>query len=60
VLNSRIIQQVTSHGKRLSARATAVNADLTQRMIETFGGMQLICAFGVKVTNRRGSCVRYE
>ena len=37
-----------------SARATAVNADLAQRMIETFGGMQLICAFGMKVTNRRG------
>jgi len=46
LLNSQILQQVTSHGKRLSARATAVNADLTQRMIETLGGMQLIRAFG--------------
>jgi ATP-binding cassette, subfamily B, bacterial MsbA len=46
LLNSQIIRRVTSHGKRLSARATEVNADLTQRMIETLGGMQLIRAFG--------------
>ena len=46
LLNSQIIQRVTSHGKRFSAQATAVNASLTQRMIETLGGMQLIRAFG--------------
>jgi ATP-binding cassette, subfamily B, bacterial MsbA len=46
LLNSQIIQQVTSHGKRFSAQATAVNASLTQRMIETLGGMQLVRAFG--------------
>jgi ATP-binding cassette, subfamily B, bacterial MsbA len=46
LLNSQIIRQVTSHGKRFSAQATAVNASLTQRMIETLGGMQLVRAFG--------------
>jgi subfamily B ATP-binding cassette protein MsbA len=46
LLNSQIIQLATARGKQLSARATEVNADLTQRMIETLGGMQLIRAFG--------------
>jgi ATP-binding cassette, subfamily B, bacterial MsbA len=58
LLNSQIIQQVASHGKRLSARATEVNAHLTQRMIETLGGMQLIRAFGQAACSLMGSHCR--
>jgi subfamily B ATP-binding cassette protein MsbA len=43
---SRIIRHFTRKGKRLSAQATATNEILTQRMIETLGGLQLIRAFG--------------
>ena len=46
LLISQIIQHLTRQGKRLSAQATAANADLTQRMLETFDGLQLIRAFG--------------
>ena len=46
LLISQIIQRLTRHGKRISAQATAANADLTQRMIETLDGLQLIRAFG--------------
>jgi|SRR5271157_1692897 len=46
LLISQIIQRVTRQGKRLSADATAANADLTQRMIETLEGLQIIRAFG--------------
>lgn len=43
---SQIIQHLTRQGKRISVQATAANADLTQRMIETLDGMQLIRAYG--------------
>jgi subfamily B ATP-binding cassette protein MsbA len=46
VLISLIIQLVTRQGKRISAQATAANADLAQRMLETLDGMQLVRAFG--------------
>ena len=46
LLISQIIQHLTRQGKRISAQATAANADLTQRMIETLDGLQLIRAFG--------------
>ena len=43
---SQIIRRLTRQGTRLSARATAANGDLAQRMIETLNGMRLIRAFG--------------
>jgi ATP-binding cassette, subfamily B, bacterial MsbA len=43
---SQIIRHLTRQGKRLSAHATAANADLGQRMLETLNGMRLIRAFG--------------
>ena len=46
LLISQIIRHFTRQGKRLSAQATATNEILTQRMIETLGGLQLIRAFG--------------
>ena len=46
LLISQVIQHLTRQGKRNSAQATAANADLTQRMIETLDGMQLIRAYG--------------
>jgi ATP-binding cassette, subfamily B, bacterial MsbA len=46
LLISQIIQHLTRQGKRLSAQATAANADLGQRMLETLEGLQLIRAFG--------------
>ena len=46
LLISLIIQQLTRQGKRISARGTAANAELTQRMIETLDGMKLIRAYG--------------
>jgi ATP-binding cassette, subfamily B, bacterial MsbA len=46
LLISQIIQHLTRQGKRISAQATAANADLTQRMIETLDGMHLIRAYG--------------
>ena len=46
LLISQIIRYLTRQGKRISIRATAANAELTQRMIETLHGMKLIRAFG--------------
>ena len=46
LLISQIIQYLTRHGNRVSNRATAANAGLTQRMIETLDGMKLIRAYG--------------
>ena len=46
LLISRIVEHVTRQGKRLSAQATATNAHLAQRMLETLDGLQLIRAFG--------------
>jgi subfamily B ATP-binding cassette protein MsbA len=46
LLISQMIQLLTRQGKRISAQATAANADLTQRMIETLDGMQVIRAYG--------------
>jgi subfamily B ATP-binding cassette protein MsbA len=46
LLISLIIKLFTRQGKRTSIRATAANAELTQRMIETLEGMKLIRAYG--------------
>src|ERR1700751_5363347 len=46
LLISQIIRYLTRQGKRMSIRATAANAELTQRMIETLEGMKLIRAYG--------------
>jgi ATP-binding cassette, subfamily B, bacterial MsbA len=46
LLISQIIRQVTRQGKQISAQATAANADLARRMLETLDGMQLVRAFG--------------
>jgi ATP-binding cassette, subfamily B, bacterial MsbA len=46
LLISLIIQRLTRQAKRTSIQATATNAELTQRMIETLGGMKLIRAYG--------------
>src|ERR1700751_5722884 len=46
LLISLIIRQLTRQGKRIGIRATAANAELTQRMIETLDGMKLIRAYG--------------
>jgi subfamily B ATP-binding cassette protein MsbA len=43
---SLLIRQLTRQGKRLSAEATAANGELTQRMLETLDGLQLVRAFG--------------
>jgi subfamily B ATP-binding cassette protein MsbA len=46
LLISYIVQRLTRHVKRLSGQATAANANLSQRMLETFYGLRLIRAFG--------------
>jgi subfamily B ATP-binding cassette protein MsbA len=46
LLISQIIRYLTRQGRRMSIRATAANAELTQRMIETLEGMKLIRAYG--------------
>jgi ATP-binding cassette, subfamily B, bacterial MsbA len=46
LLISQIIQHIARQAKRISLQATAANADLTQRMIETLDGMHLIRAYG--------------
>jgi subfamily B ATP-binding cassette protein MsbA len=46
LLISQIIGQLTHQGKRISIRATAANAELAQRMVETLDGMKLIRAYG--------------
>jgi subfamily B ATP-binding cassette protein MsbA len=46
LLISLIIQYLTRKGKQISIRATAANAELTQRMIETLDGMKVIRTFG--------------
>jgi ATP-binding cassette, subfamily B, bacterial MsbA len=46
LLVSQIVQHLTRHVKRLSGQATAANANLSQRMLETFHGLRLIRAFG--------------
>jgi ATP-binding cassette, subfamily B, bacterial MsbA len=43
---SQLIRRLTRQGKRLSAQATAANGELTQRMLETLDGLQLVRAFG--------------
>jgi ATP-binding cassette, subfamily B, bacterial MsbA len=43
---SQLIRLLTHQGKRLSAEATAANGELTQRMLETLDGLQLVRAFG--------------
>jgi ATP-binding cassette, subfamily B, bacterial MsbA len=43
---SQLIRLLTRQGKRLSAQATAANGELTQRMLETLDGLQLVRAFG--------------
>ncbi len=46
LLISQLVQRLTRQVKRLSQRATAANAILSQRMLETFYGLRLIRAFG--------------
>src|SRR5262249_42794395 len=46
LLISKIIRYLTRQGTRISMRATAANAELAQRMIETLDGMKLIRAYG--------------
>ncbi len=46
LLISYIVQRLTHHVKQLSGEATAANANLSQRMLETFYGLRLIRAFG--------------
>jgi ATP-binding cassette, subfamily B, bacterial MsbA len=46
LLISQIIRHFTQQGKRLGAEATRANEELTQRMLETLEGLQLIRAFG--------------
>jgi ATP-binding cassette, subfamily B, bacterial MsbA len=46
LLISQIIRYLTRQGTRISMRATAANAELAQRMIETLDGMKLIRAYG--------------
>jgi ATP-binding cassette, subfamily B, bacterial MsbA len=46
LLISQIIQILTGRAKQLGAQATAANASLSQRMLETFHGLRLIRAFG--------------
>jgi subfamily B ATP-binding cassette protein MsbA len=43
---SLVVRQLTRQGKRLSAEATTANGELTQRMLETLDGLQLVRAFG--------------
>ena len=43
---SQMVRSLTHHAKRLSSEATAANASLAQRMLETFHGLRLIRAFG--------------
>jgi subfamily B ATP-binding cassette protein MsbA len=46
LLISQIIRYLTRQRKRIGIQATAANAELTQRMIETLHGMKLIRAYG--------------
>ena len=46
LLISQMIRHVTRHVKRLSGQATTANEKLTERMLKTFNGLQLIRAFG--------------
>jgi subfamily B ATP-binding cassette protein MsbA len=46
LLISQIVQLLTRSIKRLSRQATSANANLSQRMLETFHGLRLIRAFG--------------
>ena len=46
LLISQIVQMLTRRAKQLSVEATAANASLSQRMLETFHGLRLIRAFG--------------
>jgi ATP-binding cassette, subfamily B, bacterial MsbA len=46
LLISRLIRHITGQGKQISIRATAANAELTQRMVEALRGMKLIRIFG--------------
>ena len=46
LLISQIVRYLTRHGKRTSIEATAANAELTQRMVETLDGMKLVRAYG--------------
>src|SRR5260221_12168068 len=46
LLISQIVQRLTGRAKQLSVQATAANATLSQRMLETFHGLRLIRAFG--------------
>jgi ATP-binding cassette, subfamily B, bacterial MsbA len=43
---SQIVQRLTGRAKQLGVQATAANATLSQRMLETFHGLRLIRAFG--------------
>jgi ATP-binding cassette, subfamily B, bacterial MsbA len=43
---SLLIRHITGQGKQFSTRATAANAELTQRMVEALEGMKLIRVFG--------------
>jgi ABC-type multidrug transport system fused ATPase/permease subunit len=45
LLISYIVQRLTRQVKRLGSEATAANANLSQRMLETFYGLRLIRAF---------------
>jgi ATP-binding cassette, subfamily B, bacterial MsbA len=46
LLISQIVQFLSRSVKRLGRKATAANANLSQRMLETFHGLRLIRAFG--------------
>ena len=46
LLMSLMIQNLTRSAKRLGSEATAANAKLSQRSVETFHGLRLIRAFG--------------
>ena len=46
LLISQVVQLLSRSVKRLSRQATSANANLSQRMLETFHGLRLIRAFG--------------
>jgi subfamily B ATP-binding cassette protein MsbA len=46
LLISQIVQRLTGRAKQLGLQATAANATLSQRMLETFHGLRLVRAFG--------------
>ncbi len=46
LLISQVIQRLTRQVKRFGGQATAANANLSQRMLETFHSLRLIRAFG--------------